>query len=277
MNTLRRCKPLLGTYVETFLQGDVNDDVLIQQSNIAFSAIQDVHDCMSFHDPCSELSQVNQHALDREVELSDSMFFLLSQIHSLHELSDGLFDPTIANELIHRGDLPSPTGYNYQDNTIGWQAVEINTNAVRFHQPLLIDLGGIAKGYAVDKAIENIDESIEIIINAGGDIRMSHWQNEDVSIAYSELGETKLWELSMRASAVASSASYYNNDNSVIIDPIKKSVVEHRDTVSVFANTCLHADALTKIVWLNNNPEMVLKKLSACAVFINANKVTYID
>jgi len=276
MNELRRCKPLLGTYVEVLLKGECDDIELIQQSESAFSAMENVQACMSFHDDSSELSQINQLALQNDFELSEPMNYVLSQVDVFYKLSNGLFDPTVANQLVSLGDLPKPVYFDYRKYVGNWQDVEIKRNIIRFHKPLLIDLGGIAKGYAVDQAIDSVDQNIEIMINAGGDIRMSHWQDEKISIAYSHEGETKLFCVSMQAPAVASSASYYNREKSVIVNPLKRSTIDHRDTVSVFAETCMLADALTKIVWLSNDPKDVLNKLGAHACLTNDKKNIYI-
>ena len=49
LNTLTRCKPLLGTFIDVQLSGNKADDELITVSNNVFSEIERIHHLMSFH------------------------------------------------------------------------------------------------------------------------------------------------------------------------------------------------------------------------------------
>ena len=60
-----RCKPLLGTFVEISINQDDGQEAI----DNAFAAIQNVHDLMGFHDPESELSQINRSAHMEVVEI----------------------------------------------------------------------------------------------------------------------------------------------------------------------------------------------------------------
>src|SRR3989338_9162017 len=170
----RRCRPLLGTFVEVSVgsddQGEVNAAI-----DAAFAAIERVHQLMSFYDAASEVSKLNRLAVSRSVTVSDETYEVLNRAQELHKCSGGIFDITVASELIRKGLLPNYVGLNRQKDNCGTTMdIELLPKGrVRFLQPLCIDLGGIAKGFAVDEGIkalrsQGVDNGF---INAGGDMR----------------------------------------------------------------------------------------------------------
>ena len=271
-STLTRCKPLLGTYVEISVSGDVADETLIEQSNSAFAAIQLVQSRMSFHDAFSELSVINQNALNDWIELSPSMFKVLSKINQLNKDTDGSFDPSIAPVLLNSGSLPRHQSCNHDAPSadVGvWSNVELGDHRVRFHSPVVLDLGGIAKGFAVDQALACIASSLVCTVNAGGDIGMSHWKNQSIDILFGTKNRRATKEMEMRNSCIASSASYRNNGRSVIINPKSAQAQKSNNTYSVFAPDCMTADALTKAAWLDAATPEIMSKYNASLLVID--------
>lgn len=265
-NTLTRCKPLLGTYVEISVSGDETDDTLIEQSNSAFAAIQLVQSKMSFHDPSSELSVINQNALNDWIELSPSMSKVLSKVDQLNKDTDGSFDPSIAPVLLSSGSLPRHQNSNRDDSIADagvWRNVEVGDHRIRFHSPMVLDLGGIAKGFAVDQALACIATSLVCTVNAGGDIGMSHWQDQSIDILFGTKDRRATKEMKMQNSCLASSASYRNSGRSVIINPKSTQAQQSNNTYSVFAPDCMTADALTKAAWLGAAAPETLNKHNA--------------
>jgi thiamine biosynthesis lipoprotein len=259
MNSLQRCKPLLGTYVEISLSAELSDAELIALSNLAFSVVASVHESMSFHDRQSELSSINRRAYSETVSLSEQMFEVFTFTQELHRVSQGLFDPCVASELVNTQFLPLPSTRNFELSHYSgrWQDVELSNNSVRFNKPLLIDLGGIAKGYAVDRAIECLPYSVNAIVNAGGDLRMSHWQGQEVELVYQQGDKLMTHSSLMQSCSVATSASYYHAHKSVIINPLSRQSILSGQSYSVFANTCMTADALTKLAWLGDQTDII--------------------
>jgi len=249
-NSITRCKPLLGTFVEISLEGDVSDQALIAESSKAFSAIEKIDLAMSFHRPESELSQVNKGALLQAQPLSEEMYFVLSQALYLSKVSDGDFDISVAGRLVAKGQLPQKE--QVVEPSANWQDIEITDRHIRFHKPLLIDLGGIAKGYAVDRALESIDPEIKTTVNAGGDLRMTDWRDQLVNVQ-SPVNPGAVIELPMLAPAVATSACYnLDEGNSAIYPKGSPEAQQSANSYSVFAKNCILADALTKIAFLNS-------------------------
>jgi len=275
VNSLTRCKPLLGTFVEIALQGDVSEQTLIEQSNRAFAQIQKIHSAMSFHESSSELSLINLCSIKgKSTRLSSSMRILFEFIEELNTVSKQLFDPSIAPELIKNKPLPAfdkHCGTGYSNTDFGrWSDIELDNDNIHFNQPVLIDLGGIAKGYAVDKAIECVAPNISMTVNAGGDIRVTDWQTQSVFITSPSQDSAHDIETPMLASSIATSASYYNDGQSVMINPKTLATVENQHSISVFADNCLSADALTKVVWLSPDYQHILDHYDAKALIIDS-------
>jgi thiamine biosynthesis lipoprotein len=127
----------------------------------------------------SELSKLNRLAAATPQIASDEMLLLLSHARRISELTGGAFDITFAS-VGHLYDYrekqqPSKAQLNEKKVAINYRWVEINQQKVSFkHADVMIDLGGIAKGYAADQAI-SILQSYDIkhaSFSAGGDSRL---------------------------------------------------------------------------------------------------------
>ena len=132
---------------------------------------------------------------------------------------------------------------------------------MRFTRPLLLDLGGIAKGYAVDQAINAVDDSINITVNAGGDLRMRPWRGNQVEVRHPRSPHSESIQIQMKNRAVATSATYYSENGVVIVSKEPSASINPNEniSVSVFAKDCLLADALTKVAYLD--PDMIKKSV----------------
>jgi thiamine biosynthesis lipoprotein len=137
-----------------------------------------VDDLMSHYKPESQLSRINQQAAVEPVQVDSELAGLIARAGKLSELTDGAFDITYASVgylydyRAHR--KPSDEEIEAGLGAISWRhvVVDLEKSTVRFTQPgVRIDLGGIAKGYAVDRAIA-ILRSMGVehaSVTAGGD------------------------------------------------------------------------------------------------------------
>jgi len=154
-DSVRRTQPLLGTFVEIAAAGAERGD-LQQVIDEAFAAVAQVHRLMSFHDPHSDVSLLNREASTRAVAVHAWTYQVLQMATELHRQSAGVFDVTVAPLLQQRGllprdaDDPAPA----MDQRSAEAAVELlGEGRVRYRRPRTrIDPGGIAKGFAVDRA-----------------------------------------------------------------------------------------------------------------------------
>lgn len=258
---------MLGTYVEVSLSADRSDEFLLDLSSEIFSEIKRVETLMSFHNPNSELSQMNHHAHIEPLSISLDMQNVLGQALELSQLTQGYYDITIASYLVQSSVLPNHNKMN-TDPKADWHDIVLKEAHVFFRKPLQIDLGGIAKGYAVDCAMSLVEKKVDAVINAGGDLRMNNWEEKEVGIRTPN-STLDVVKVPMYASALASSASYFQENPSVIISPLSKEPIEETRSVSVFAKSCMLADALTKVVFLYPHASRVVAALDAAAIFID--------
>jgi thiamine biosynthesis lipoprotein len=114
---------------------------------------------MSPHKPASELSRINRDAHREAVPLSNEMFLLLVQAQRFAQLSQGAFDITFASVGhlydYREGVAPDAASLARARAAVGWRGLELDarTRSVRFaREGMRIDLGGFAKGHAVDNA-----------------------------------------------------------------------------------------------------------------------------
>ncbi|MFG6489238.1 FAD:protein FMN transferase [Roseateles sp. BYS78W] len=133
---------------------------------------------MSPHKATSELSRINREASARPVPLSEEMFGLLTRALHFSALSDGAFDVTFASagQLYdyRAGVGPNDAALEVARTLIGWRGLLLqpDTRSVRFaRHGMRIDLGGFAKGHAVDNGIAILRRHgiAHAMVSAGGD------------------------------------------------------------------------------------------------------------
>jgi len=263
---LRRARPLLGTLVEITVSAAA-DACAWRASAAGFAAIADVHRLMSFHEPDSDLSRINRHAHTRAVEVDSRTFAVLrrARFHSI--ASKGIFDCTVGGALLSHGALPRSAPLRPDARATFRDVVLLPGCRVRFRRPLAVDLGGIAKGFAVDEAIAAIARcgADAACVNAGGDLRV--FGDRDWLIALrTPAGFAPLPALRNRA--LASSADTFAGQGA-IVDPATGALRASPQSVSILAPTCMDADALTKVVWLASPPPPgLLEKVDASAIVL---------
>jgi thiamine biosynthesis lipoprotein len=244
-----------------------------------FAAIADIHRLMSFHEAESDLSRLNQDACDGWVDVDPHTFAVLEQALELAADSGGVFDPAIAPALVDTGFLPAPESRRPPDPDASWRDIELTPpNRVRFRRPLWIDLGGIAKGYAVDQAMAAIapDEETQCVINAGGDLRVSGPVPERVLLRARRSADDPVPMVEIEKASLASSAG---RDNALRVDgrlegphrdPRRRRTMGMRSFVSVVAESCMIADGLTKVVLAKRaRSAPILRKYGATAYLRN--------
>lgn len=171
---------IMGTniYVEVWAESDTQGQLALKT---VMYEMERINQLMSPYIETSELSLINQKAGSGPIEISEEMFELLDKSIKISELTRGAFDVTFASV----GYL-----YNYKKNlrpdekqiaslleAINYKHIKLNKEkgTIEFsHNKVKIDLGGIAKGHAVDNAISLL-ERLGIahgLVTAGGDTRL---------------------------------------------------------------------------------------------------------
>ncbi|MDD3610453.1 MAG: FAD:protein FMN transferase [Halothiobacillaceae bacterium] len=255
--SLRRLRPLLGTFVEVQVEAALCEDELQAAVDAAFARMSEIQERMSFHDPHSELSRINRAQASVIHEIGADTWRVLALARDIARRSDGLFDCTIGGELVREGRLPDH-GFAPFDPP-DWRAVELLPgHRVRLRRSLALTLDGIAKGYAVDQAVATL-RALGVdngLINAGGDLRVFGEQALPIAVreADGSVREIGRW----RDCAIASSATGLPEDEqsrfpSCIMRPGAARHPESAGPPSVWtvsAAQAWQADALTKVAAL---------------------------
>ena len=158
----------MATRFELVLEGD-SEVVLIAVAEEALEEIRLAEEAWSLFRPGSLLSKVNREAARRPVSLDEATFSLFREALEVSRSSGGAFDPTVAPLMRVHGFHPGAPG-----ETPRWGAEKVlldeASRSVRFTEPgVALDLGGIAKGYALDLAAELLREhGIERALLHGG-------------------------------------------------------------------------------------------------------------
>jgi len=230
---MRRARALLGTFVEIAGAGGGADD-LGRAFDAAFAVVARVHRLMSFHDQESDLSRLNRAPGDSAVRVHPWTYQVLQTALELHRDSAGLFDVAVAPAQQHLGVLP------------------------RRGRGAAIDLGGIAKGFAVDRALEVLREHglAPGLVNAGGDLAAFGAPPEWVHIRHPANPRRLLAQVEIADAALASSGRLFDPlqfadvGHCAVIDPRSGAQVCAIAGATVRAPSCMIADALTKVVMI---------------------------
>lgn len=177
---ISREEAIMGTSVRVELWHDDRASGLAA----AVAVIEEMHRIdrtMSPYKEDSELSRINREAGERPVAISPEMFRLLHRSLAFSRMSDGAFDITFAS-VGHLYDYrerrkPSDAELERTLPALNYRHIELNEKrqTIRFADPhVRIDLGGIAKGHAVDNSVHLLKTHgvREAMVSAGGDSRV---------------------------------------------------------------------------------------------------------
>jgi thiamine biosynthesis lipoprotein len=271
---IRRARPVLGTIVEIGAVG-LNAGVAI---DAAFCEIYAIHRLMSFHEEGSDVSRLNRSVPGEVVRVDPSTYEVLVYARELSRLSAGAFDITVGGKLVEQGFLPRPHGATPVDSEASFEDIKLLANdSVSLTRRLWIDLGGIAKGYAADRAALALKMCgvTTGIVNAGGDLYV-FGAPQPIHLRYPN-NPSLVLPLGMIAnSAVASSSGCFANAGEPgaaaepLIDPRRNASMKWQRGITVIAPRCVIADALTKVVRLApRRAPKILSRFSARAVIVD--------
>jgi thiamine biosynthesis lipoprotein len=255
----------------------------------AFAAIETVHRLMSFHEETSDVSRLNRHAFEALVRVHPWTFQVLEAALDLYRHSRGAFDIRIAPTLQKLGLLPYHGGDFPADARLdpGNAGIELSGGKrVRFRdRATRIDLGGIAKGFAVDRAIEVLRTHgmLSGLVNAGGDLAVFGPNGFRAAIRDPGLPSRILCPVELRDAALASSGAGFDPFRSLaakslsVIDPVSGEPALAIAGATVRARSCLLADALTKVVMTRGIASLpLLRQFGASALFVSAKGEVYV-
>jgi thiamine biosynthesis lipoprotein len=238
---------------------------------------------MSFHERASDLSRINREARERAVRVDPWTFAVLQAALDLNRRSAGAFDVAVAPALQRMGVLPrladeapSAAACASADD------IELLDGCrVRFRRPsMAIDLGGIAKGFAVDRAVDALREHAmpSGLVNAGGDLKAFGPQPHTVHVRDPRDAGRLICAVELREEALATSGGRFDPFRSgnplatTIIDPATGRPAQAAAGATVRAVSCMIADALTKVVAVApERATALLDRLDAGALVVLAD------
>ena len=257
-------KFLMGTEINIIVVGN-NRAIIRSAAQAGFRELSRIEDIMSAYKPDSELCSLNKTG---EREASKELLYVINKARYISELSNGTFDITCKPliDLWHNARKTNKVqdAQNILDvlSVIGYRDVSIKNNNVKFNKAgIKIDLGALAKGYAVDMAI-NLIKDYDIkgaLVDAGGDIRAIGKREDgklwEIGIKHPREGNRIIGLINLENSAVATSGDYERffmlngKRYSHIIDPRTGCPVDNQIvSVSVLSPDCLTCDSLATAV-----------------------------
>ncbi len=256
--------PSMGSLfkVVVFASDSIEVQGLVEES---FLELDSLNLIMSDYIPNSELMRLSRSSGSGEyIKISDDLNDILNLSEFWYDWSGGVFDVTIGSvtQLWRRakrqGKLPEQKYFNKAMAAVGFDLVEIDLDSgVLLKKPnMQLDLGGIAKGYAVDRIFENLNENgySRCLVDGAGDLRVGEAPpgKEGWEIALQTyLGKDSVLILSNRA--VATSGDFYRNlkidgkSYSHIIDPATGYGIMGSRAVTAIADDCTTADVLASV------------------------------
>jgi FAD:protein FMN transferase len=237
---------------------------------LILNTFMEVHRIYNNWNPESEISQLNRLPAKQKVALSLELASFLAQVDRIVAQTEGRFDPTVDplqrlwKGCLQAGRLPSQEEQEHYAQAIGWNKIHLENGFFWKEHPLTaIDLGGIAKGYAVDLLCERLVHAgyPNVYVEWGGEIRTcgSRSQKEPWRVAiYRPPSLTPFPPIELKNSSIATSGSYVQNWEieqvcyTHIIDPRTQYPLHDApiSSATVIAPTCTEADALATALML---------------------------
>ncbi len=249
----RRARPGLGTLVEIAVLA-ASEAEFLRASDRAFDRIAAFHTAMSFHEPGSDLAAIAAATAGTVLSVARETWEVLYEALALEAESDGIFNVGVAPQLVARGALPAPRSAARSEALAGSARAALRLlsgSRVRIENAVWVDLGGIAKGAAVDAALAAIrgEGAAGGLVNAGGDLAVFGADAEPIRIRGPAPSRLLVDAGLLRDGAIATSAPPDDAAQPApLVLPARRAARWGERSVSVVAPSCLAADALTKVL-----------------------------
>jgi len=256
-------------WADTRAAGEADIDAVMRE-------MQHIDTTMSTYKPSSEVSRVNAQAAHAPLRISRELFDLLTTAVEYSRITDGAFDITYASVGFmydfHRHRKPTEAQIEAALPAVNYHNLELDPvrRTVHFSRDgVRIDLGGIAKGYAVDRSIEILRARgvRHALVSAGGDSRIigdrfgKPWI---VGIRHPDHKEQVIARIPLVDTAISTSGDYerYFDEDGVryhhIIDPATGHPASKVRSATILAPTATRTDGLSKTAFVLG-PEAALE------------------
>lgn len=272
---------IFGSYI--IIKVVAEDTIKAQQAvDKAMQTLKHIDSIASVFNPQSELSQINKNKAGK---MSRDLKALITKSIEVSDKSDGAFDVTVGPAMKKWGFYEENQISNIKnqksEDIIGYKKIRIMGDTIFLKSGMAIDLGGIAVGYAVDKAYQILkSEGIKDgLIDAGGEIIC--FGNKDYKIGIRN-PKTKgiIKTLTLKNMAISTSGNYENfieKDNrkyTHIINPKTGQAIADTSgglaSVTIIADKCVDADAYATAVFVLglDDGQKLIRKLGYQGILI---------
>ena len=258
----------MGTVIEITLIGD-NEEAANKAALRAFREMKRIEQLMSPWIESADVFRINQSSGKERVKISNETLEVIKKAQEISELSDGRFDITVGplaelwRKAREKKIPPSAVEVKEKLGLVNFKNIEMDREGKVFlkKKGMAVDLGGIAKGYAVDRAFELL-KSLgykDLIVNAGGDLRVGGLKNNQpwsIGIQHPRESKNFLARISVSDMAVATSGDYerffiyegrrYHH----IFNPKDGFPTDDCQSVTVLCKEGMMADALATAVFV---------------------------
>jgi FAD:protein FMN transferase len=237
----------------------------------AFQRVKQLNDIMTDYDSESELSRLSRTSgLGRAVPVSPDLWVVLARAQELAQSSQGAFDVTVGPYVNlwrfarSQGKLPDPGRLAKARLAVGYAHMQLDAghHTVKLLAPnMRLDLGGIAKGYAVDQALQCLSRLgiASALVTGGGDMAVSGpppgkkgWRIELPPLDASNAPPARFVVLAQAGISTSGDLFQRLEINGVryshIIDPRTGVGLTDHSLVTVIAPDDFTADGLTKVM-----------------------------
>jgi len=224
----------------------------------AFAWFRRIEECCTRFDADSELMRLTAQ-VGVSVPASAILFEAVQFALAVAEESGGAFDPTVGYPMERRGfDREYRTGQVIRTalepgGRVSFRDVHVDRDrrAIRLLRPLILDLGAVAKGLAIDMAARELQPFGNFGIDAGGDLYLAGCNPDgapwSVGIRHPRRDAELMDSLRVSNRAVCTSGDYERRspaDGHHILDPHSGASARGAASVTVVASTAILADAL---------------------------------
>jgi FAD:protein FMN transferase len=265
---VRRAQPWFGTIVEIAVPKGCEGKI-----EAGFAAIRHVHARMSYHEAGSDLDLMRNAPIGTLVSVDAETVKVLRIAARLKDESNGLFDVAIGRQLTKSKFLPLRGPIDLARVIGTARDIEIvDDTHVRCHAPLLIDLGGIAKGHGVDLAVAALVKAgcAHGIVNAGGDLRA--FGSEPQVIWLNRADGSLAAPISITNMAVATSSNRHTRTRikgQVMTPHIGRDqmpvIVDHAVTITAPTKVALADPQLANTLFARYGVQMIIPELLKAA------------
>ena len=261
----RRTTVAMDTFVTIEIAGQAEAPVVDAAIERAFAWFRDVESCCSRFNPASELRGLT-HRIGEDVPVSPMLFEALQFALALAEDTAGAFDPTVGRRMEAlgfnreyrtgitietRGDAGDPPSYRDVH-------VDPQRQTVRLDRSVVLDLGAVAKGLAIDLAARELAPFEHYAVDAGGDLyvagRNPRGDPWSVGIRHPRVDGGLVDNLHVSDRAVCTSGDYERRRpgraQHHILDPRSNVVSEGAASVTVIGPNAMLADGLATAAFI---------------------------